>query len=127
MSNRLELIKKENNQDNRSKFKINLKIIQACLGNFYYVSVMSMTHRMINPRNRENSSGRIIMHREIQKQKTGNDSSSKVLFIYIYPIYVYVRIPQLKIFFNTTSNQVIGLYIINLDYDLEMFNMDYQI
>ena len=48
---------------------------------------MSMTHRMINPRNRENSSGRIIMHREIQKQKTGNDSSSKVRFIYIYPIY----------------------------------------
>ena len=86
-----------------------------------------MTHRMINPRNRENSSGRIIMHREIQKQKTGNDSSSKVLFIYIYPIYVYVIIPQLGIFFNTTSNQVIGLYIINLDYDLEMFNMDYQI
>ena len=62
------------------------------MGIFYYVSVMSMTHRMINPRNRENSSGRIIMHREIQKQKTGNDSSSKVRFVFIYPIYPFHNI-----------------------------------
>ena len=43
-----------------------------------------MTH-MKNPRDRENSSFRrirIIMHREIRKKKTRNDSSSKVIFIF---------------------------------------------
>ena len=79
---------------------------------------MSMTHRMINLRNRENSSGRIIMHREIQKQKTGNDSSSKVRFIFIYPIYpvCFIIISQLEIILKMIT-VLIGLYLINLDYD----------